>query len=268
MDNVFTEEQVQRRDDPVEITFQPGFSPARRDEGERRRLEIKIRMARDATDRAEKAKVERTEIIRSATREAAEIGASARKEAAAIVEAAKAQAAAVADEARRQGLAMAQAAASEEILKRFNVILQTAENAAAAVRASRKEFLTAGAEGMIEIISATLERLLRASIALDRDAVRRAIEHAIENITAADRIVIRVHPDDLGLATELKADIMLRIQGLTQVVFEPDAGVMRGGALLETAFGRVDARLEAQLAELLREITVAVREFPIEGEKA
>ncbi len=45
-------------------------------------------------------------------------------------------------------------------------------------------------------------------------------------------------------------DFLKEMNGMKNVVFEEDAGVNQGGAVLETLSGEVDARLEHQLQEI------------------
>ena len=61
---------------------------------------------------------------------------------------------------------------------------------------------------------------------------------------------IRLNPDDLRFITEMKPDFLQGISGLKNTIFQEDASIKRGGVILETISGEVDARLEQQLTEI------------------
>jgi flagellar assembly protein FliH len=61
---------------------------------------------------------------------------------------------------------------------------------------------------------------------------------------------IRLNPRDFLHIMEVKHDFLQSIDGLKNVIFEEDSGIPPGGAVIETSFGEVDARLEQQLREI------------------
>jgi flagellar assembly protein FliH len=84
-------------------------------------------------------------------------------------------------------------------------------------------------------------QIVRSELATDPGTVARVAEQAIEALLLSARhIVLRVHPDDLALvaagAAELIADRGIRVVG--------DAQISRGGCLIESDIGLVDATIE------------------------
>jgi flagellar assembly protein FliH len=61
---------------------------------------------------------------------------------------------------------------------------------------------------------------------------------------------IRLHPDDFRYIMEIKSDFIRSFDGIKNIVFEEDVSVGRGGALIETVCGEVDARLDQQYNEV------------------
>ncbi|MCX5836181.1 MAG: FliH/SctL family protein, partial [Deltaproteobacteria bacterium] len=49
---------------------------------------------------------------------------------------------------------------------------------------------------------------------------------------------------------EIKSDFLQHFDGIKNIVFEEDESVRRGGAIIETLFGEVDARLDQQYNEI------------------
>jgi flagellar biosynthesis/type III secretory pathway protein FliH len=67
-----------------------------------------------------------------------------------------------------------------------------------------------------------------------------------------DWIRLRVHPDDEAPVTARRDALAARAPGAAALDIVADETVGRHGCVVETAVGRVDARLETQLAALER----------------
>jgi flagellar biosynthesis/type III secretory pathway protein FliH len=72
-------------------------------------------------------------------------------------------------------------------------------------------------------------------------------------------MVLRVHPEDLALVEQQRPRWMGRVAAAVDLCVVPDPAVGRTGCVVETAFGRLDARLTTQLEALERALRDAVR---------
>ena len=70
-----------------------------------------------------------------------------------------------------------------------------------------------------------------------------------------DWVRVRVHPDDAAAVTARRDALAARAPRGAALEVVADESVGRAGCVIETAFGRVDARLETQLAALERALT-------------
>ena len=61
---------------------------------------------------------------------------------------------------------------------------------------------------------------------------------------------MRVHPDDVHYATEIKEELGHARGDIETLTVKGDASIGRGGCLVESSLGTIDARIEAQLEEL------------------
>lgn len=245
----------------MQLPLRSHIEPKKAEDGERRRLAIRSKIAKEATEKTTAAQLEHDEIVQRTREEATEILTRARDQATAVVSGAKNEQGRIEEAARQKGLLLGRDEARKEALAHVQSAVDTLAAAAANLREEKSNFLRSGADGMIEIISVILERILRAPIKVDDDLVRRTIAQAVTEVTSSDTITIRVNPDDLGVATEFQKEILGIVENLSDITIIPDAGITRGGALIETAFGRIDARLETQLAEILRQARVEVGAF-------
>ncbi len=112
------------------------------------------------------------------------------------------------------------------------------------------ERAVAGAEPeLVELAFAIAERVVGAAALRDRAVAVESAARALETARARGRMTLRVHPGDLAAVAEAPAGRLAHGRGLRLVA---DETVGRGGAVLETEAGRVDARLATQLAALRR----------------
>lgn len=119
----------------------------------------------------------------------------------------------------------------------------------AAARGRRLEAL----EGEVAAVALEVARtIVGEALALRPELVVALARRALERVRSRREIALRVHPDDAPLvqaALPRLAALLERSPGLT---LREDPGLCRGGVVVETETGRVDARVEAQLALLER----------------
>jgi len=114
----------------------------------------------------------------------------------------------------------------------------------------KKEFLRRMESEALNLAFAIAEKILNHAIATDKDAICKVLEGALKKIVDHEGIRIRVNPDDYRYLTERKADIFPGLEGVKDIMLEEDSTIGRGSAVIDSAFGEVDARLDQQLREL------------------
>jgi len=73
---------------------------------------------------------------------------------------------------------------------------------------------------------------------------------ALRKLKSRGDVVIRVNLADLKLTTEHTRDFMDRIENIKSITILEDSSVDRGGCIIETDFGQIDARISSQLKEI------------------
>ena len=124
----------------------------------------------------------------------------------------------------------------------------SAEHAAFAARAAEtiarlaglEETITRRHEGLLlDIALAAASRVARVRIEAGDPVVSRALREAMDSLPPAAGLKVRVNPADLAaVAAELAAEIDL---GRAEAI--ADAGVDRGGCLVESSVGTIDATI-------------------------
>ena len=79
---------------------------------------------------------------------------------------------------------------------------------------------------------------------------RANIVQALRKLKSKADVVIRVNLADLELATEHTKDLIEKVERVGKITLMEDSTVDRGGCIIETDFGQIDARISSQLKEI------------------
>jgi type III secretion system HrpE/YscL family protein len=174
--------------------------------------------------------------VHDARERAREILAQAEKEAAAL----RAAALADAQEARRRGLAEGH----EEGLARATEVLARAH-------AERDALLSGVDREVVDLALGAARKILGREVS-ERAAAVEIVAQALAAVRRARQVRVRVSPEDALVLRAAEPILTARLaQGAGFELLE-DPGIARGGCIVETESGQVDARLESQLAALRR----------------
>ena len=178
------------------------------------------------------ARVEASAILATATAKAAEI---------------RAQAVTARDEAVQQGRAEGRAEAAAEMV----ALVADARAHAAALSA-------AATPTAIALATKMAEQIVGHAVALAPDVMAEIVGVALDACRPrGDWVRVRVHPDDAVAVTARRDALVRRAPRAAVLEIVSDESVGRHGCVIETPVGRVDARLETQLAALERALTEA-----------
>ncbi len=102
---------------------------------------------------------------------------------------------------------------------------------------------------MLELAFGIAQRVIGQTLARDPELIASVVAQALERVRGKRQIVVIVHPEDRASVEGARAAMAQRLDGASLYI-EEDPRVSRGGCLIETEAGRVDARLEVQLDTL------------------
>lgn len=96
------------------------------------------------------------------------------------------------------------------------------------------------------------ERILERELATRPETVVDIAAAALRQAGAPRDVLLRVHPDDLNALERGRPRLLERCTRAQAVQFRPDPSLARGGCIVETELGTVDARLPIQLDAIER----------------
>jgi len=114
----------------------------------------------------------------------------------------------------------------------------------------KKDILDKGEEQMVKLAIAIAEKILQQEVSTSKEIILGVLKGALKNIAETEGMKVHLNPQDFRYMMEVKKDFLQSFDGIRNIVFEEDSSIKRGGAVVETMFGEVDARLENQIKEI------------------
>lgn len=149
-------------------------------------------------------------------------------------------------EARRAGYEAGFAAGRQEALASMTELMVRARADAETVRLGAQDSAVALARRMAERIVGQAVMLAPTFVA---DMVAKALS---ETRARAGTVVVRLHPQDFEAVARDRMRLSARVANGVEVKLTADPGVERNGCVVDSALGRLDARLSTQLDALER----------------
>ena len=170
----------------------------------------------------------------------------ARAEAARLLEAARAEADALVSAARLRVEGVAREA---EDAGRMAGRAEAAAVLAEAL-ALRQGALAEAEREVARVALAVAERLVGEALIASPERIATVVGDGLARARRAKDVVVRVHPDDAPHVDSLRAAVAARAGRPGTFSVRADPAITRGGCLVETDLGTIDARLETKLDAL------------------
>ncbi len=102
---------------------------------------------------------------------------------------------------------------------------------------------------VVEMVLELTRRVIHQEVRQQSDAVLAIIRGALRRATDRHELVIRVNPEDLPTVDQARQDILAVADGCKHLEIIEDRRVDRGGCVMDTAAGTIDARIQTQIEE-------------------
>lgn len=149
-----------------------------------------------------------------------------------------ASAKAVQEEARRQGFTKGEAEGLATVTEKLIELEMLKEKFCAEAEAE-----------VIELVQAIAEKVIGELVMQHPEVVRHVVRMALER-SIGDRIAVRVHPEDYAALMAGDHEFRDIIDRTKRLLFKEDDAIPKGGCVVETEVGTIDAQLETQLAAI------------------
>jgi flagellar assembly protein FliH len=158
----------------------------------------------------------------------------------------------------------------ESAKEEFSPVLETTQQLVEELSIFRKEMYNKVEREMIEMVIALTKKVIHFEFSTREDAVQDMIRLAVQSVLDRESLVIKIHPTDKEYAEIFRPELHHMFSDIKNITFVAASGMARGGCIVETNFGVIDARiekLEEQIDRILN-IAPAQPENLIEASKA
>jgi flagellar assembly protein FliH len=175
---------------------------------------------------------------------------------AAAVMSALAQAEADAERLRAQARAEGFAAGHAEALEGFQPALAALAAAAEQLEAQQATVAADLERRAVDLGLALAAKVLSGALEVEPERVVESVRGALRGLVERERIIVLVNPEDLELVREAMDGVRASLGGIEHCEVQAERRVGRGGCIVRTPVGDVDARIETKL-ERAREVVTA-----------
>ncbi len=168
----------------------------------------------------------------------------------AILKKAGAEREAIEMEAYRKGLDQGQTQGQMMAVKRIEPLIQMLSHTIEELKKMRHLIIEKHQDQILEILVLIAEKVIHREIQLSPDIILDTVRHACSYLTETDEIRLRVHPSDFENIREIERIISTQLTGNGNIHFIEDTAIERGGIIIETEYGEIDASIRSQIEHM------------------
>jgi flagellar assembly protein FliH len=118
----------------------------------------------------------------------------------------------------------------------------------------RNEIIEESETQIISLVLMIVKKVIKVISENQKNVVINNVVQALRKLKSRGDVVIRVNLADLELTSEHVKDFMKMVENVKSITVLEDSSVDRGGCVIETDFGQIDARVSSQLHEIEEKI--------------
>lgn len=127
-----------------------------------------------------------------------------------------------------------------------------------------REKVLRSCEGEIATLAGKIaERVTQTAVTTNPEIIKNQVAHALDKVKDREHIIVRVNPQDLDVVRARRDMFQKLLEGPKTFEIQGDPKVDRGGVMIETNLGNIDARISTQLQAIhiaLSEVDKRLRE--------
>lgn len=213
--------------------------------------EIIIKNAEDAAFNEIKKQSDQAAIIKTAAqKEAEETLAKAKAEADAILKKAHEEEQNIYEKASREGFEKGQTEGyangnqeAERLVERLHKMIDSVQD-------KRQEILDGTEQQIVDLVILMTRKVVKIISDNQKNVIMANVLQALKKVKGRGDVRLRVNLSDLKLTSAHTKDFIAQVEGLKNLSVVEDGTVDKGGCIVETDFGAIDARIASQLGEL------------------
>ncbi|MFH1034940.1 MAG: FliH/SctL family protein, partial [Pseudomonadota bacterium] len=190
----------------------------------------------------------------------------AQRQADEMLASAQGQAADIRQKSQEEGYQAGYASGLEEGLvaskARIEAACDNLGRATAALERARAGVLLVMEQEIIALVQAVSDRILLAPGAVDPDLIRRVVREAIGRVSQAERLAVRLNPDDLERVREFRPRLLEGMGRLKYLDLLADPELRPGDCLVDGPQAQVDATLATRRGRIFQLLEETFHQSP------
>jgi flagellar assembly protein FliH len=118
----------------------------------------------------------------------------------------------------------------------------------------RNQIIDQSETQIIDLVLLISQKIIKVISENQKNVVINNVIQALRKLKSRGDVVIRVNLEDVKLTSEHVKDFMRMVENVRSITVMEDSSVDRGGCIIETDFGRIDARISSQFKEIEEKI--------------
>lgn len=210
-----------------------------------------LKHAEEAAFNEVKTQTDQSQILKQQMQaEAEELVEKAKAEAESIKSAAELEKEQVKKAAYDEGFAAGQEAGFKTGTDEINRLIERTHKILEGVMLRREEILNETEQQIVDLVILMSKKVVKIISENQKSVVMANVLQALKKVKGRGDVTIRVNLADVKLTTEHIQDFIKQVENVKGIQVIEDSTVDKGGCIVETDFGAIDARIQSQLSEL------------------
>jgi flagellar assembly protein FliH len=150
------------------------------------------------------------------------------------------------DEGFRQG----ETAGLETAEKKVEALTRRYGDAIAEVLELKAALYSQVEKDVVRLALEVAKKIVHREIRADREIIQTLVKVALSHAAVKSAATIRLHPTDYSYILEHRAELGSSPEEEKEIVLVADKSIERGGCLIQTACGDIDARIDEEFREI------------------
>jgi flagellar assembly protein FliH len=210
-----------------------------------------VKKAEDAAFAEVKRQTDQANIIKADARQTAEeMIKKSQEQAQQIVDDAKDQQQKIQSDAYNKGYEEGRTEGYKDGQDEVNRLIERMHKMLDSVMQRREEILRDTETQIVELVILMTRKVVKIISENQKSVIMSNVLAALKKVKGRGEVTLRVNLEDVKLTTEHIDEFIKRVENIKGITVVEDSLVEKGGCIVETDFGAIDARISSQLTEL------------------
>jgi flagellar assembly protein FliH len=154
-----------------------------------------------------------------------------------------------------EGRRDAEQALSAQLMQQRNEIFELQNGILHSLKQMLPQMAQEMEAALIELAMESAKKI-SGSLKIDTKLVENVVREALGQVQDTSNISVQLHPDDLALLTKHKSPLLTDLPENGHLRFAGSTEITRGGCIVQTRFGIIDAQRETKLQQLRKAVNL------------